>query len=140
VLALGCNGRPCTCPVIGWILPVIIVFFLLITRFQNFLPGLLYGKGYAWDRLTYAVYVPGEGAFGVPLGVASTIVIVFLIFAQLMQKAGLGEWFSRLALVLAGWTRGGAAKTAVLASAFSAPSRDPLRLTPPPPGHLPSPL
>lgn len=104
--------------VIGWILPVIIVFFLLITRFQNFLPGLLYGKGYAWDRLTYAIYVPGEGAFGVPLGVASTIVIVFLIFAQLMQKAGLGEWFSRLALVLAGWTRGGAAKTAVLASAF----------------------
>lgn len=104
--------------IVGWILPTLIVFFLLTARFQNFLPGALYGKGYAWDRLTYAVYVPGEGVFGVPLGVASTIVIVFLIFAQLLQKAGVGEWFSRLALVLAGWTRGGAAKTAVLASAF----------------------
>jgi TRAP transporter 4TM/12TM fusion protein len=104
--------------VVGWFLPTLIVFFLLTARFQSLLPGALYGKGYAWDRLTYAVYVPGEGVFGVPLGVASTIVIVFLMFAQLLQKAGVGEWFSRLALVLAGWTRGGAAKTAVLASAF----------------------
>ncbi|HZD40872.1 MAG TPA: TRAP transporter large permease subunit, partial [Terriglobales bacterium] len=102
----------------GWILPSLIVLFLLGARFQNLLPGLLYGKGYQWDRLGYAIYVPGEGVFGVPLGVASTIVIVFLIFAALLQSAGVGEWFSRLALSIAGWTRGGPAKTAVLASAF----------------------
>jgi TRAP transporter 4TM/12TM fusion protein len=102
----------------GWILPSLIVLFLLAARFQNVLPGLLFGKGYSWDRLGYAIYVPGEGVFGVPLGVASTIVIVFLMFAALLQTAGVGEWFSRLALSLAGWTRGGPAKTAVLASAF----------------------
>jgi TRAP transporter 4TM/12TM fusion protein len=102
----------------GWILPIIIVLFLLAARFQSILPGLLFGKGYAWDRLGYAIYVPGEGVFGVPLGVASTIVIVFLMFAAMLQRAGVGEWFSHLALSLAGWTRGGPAKTAVLASAF----------------------
>ena len=102
----------------GWILPSLIVLFLLAARFQNVLPGLLFGKGYSLDRLGYAIYVPGEGVFGVPLGVASTIVIVFLIFAALLQTAGVGEWFSHLALSLAGWTRGGPAKTAVLASAF----------------------
>lgn len=102
----------------GWILPVLIVLFLLAARFQSILPGLLFGKGYAWDRLGYAIYVPGEGVFGVPLGVASTIVIVFLMFAALLQRAGVGDWFSHLALSLAGWTRGGPAKTAVLASAF----------------------
>ncbi len=102
----------------GWILPSLIVLFLAAARFQNVLPGLLFGKGYSWDRLGYAIYVPGEGVFGVPLGVASTIVIVFLIFAAFLQTAGVGEWFSRLALSLAGWTRGGPAKTAVLASAF----------------------
>lgn len=102
----------------GWILPSLIVLFLLGARFQNLLPGLLYGKGYSWDRLGYAIYVPGEGVFGVPLGVASTIVIIFLIFAALLQSSGVGEWFSRLALSVAGWTRGGPAKTAVLASAF----------------------
>ena len=102
----------------GWILPSLVVLFLLAARFQSVLPGLLFGKGYSWDRLGYAIYVPGEGVFGVPLGVASTIVIVFLMFAALLQRAGVGEWFSRLALALAGWTRGGPAKTAVLASAF----------------------
>lgn len=102
----------------GWILPSLIVLFLMAARYQNLLPGLLFGKGYSWDRLGYAIYVPGEGVFGVPLGVASTIVIVFLIFAAFLQTAGVGEWFSHLALSLAGWTRGGPAKTAVLASAF----------------------
>ena len=102
----------------GWVLPSLIVLFLLAARYQSVLPGLLFGKGYSWDRLGYAIYVPGEGVFGVPLGVASTIVIVFLMFASMLQRAGVGEWFSRLALSLAGWTRGGPAKTAVLASAF----------------------
>lgn len=102
----------------GWVLPTIILLFLLAARYQNFLPGLLFGKGYSWDRLGYAIYVPGEGVFGVPLGVASTIVIVFLMFASMLQRAGVGDWFSRLALSMAGWTRGGPAKTAVLASAF----------------------
>ena len=102
----------------GWVLPILVVLFLLGARYQNVLPGLLFGKGYSWDRLGYAIYVPGEGVFGVPLGVASTIVIVFLMFAAMLQTAGVGEWFSKLALALAGWTRGGPAKTAVLASAF----------------------
>ncbi|MDP2606276.1 MAG: TRAP transporter fused permease subunit [Deltaproteobacteria bacterium] len=102
----------------GWVLPSLIVLFLLAARYQSVLPGLLFGKGYTWDRLGYAIYVPGEGVFGVPLGVASTIVIVFLMFASMLQRAGVGEWFSQLALSLAGWTRGGPAKTAVLASAF----------------------
>lgn len=86
---------------VGWVLVTIICLFLAVARYQNILPGLLFGKGYAWDRLTYAVYVPGEGIFGVPLGVASTIVIVFLMFAHLLQKAGVGEWFSELAMALA---------------------------------------
>ena len=103
---------------VGWILPVLVILFLLAARYQSFLPGMLFGRGYSWDRLGYAIYVPGEGVFGVPLGVASTIVIVFLMFAGFLQRAGVGEWFSKLALSLAGWTRGGPAKTAVLASAF----------------------
>src|SRR3972149_8721751 len=105
----------------GWVLPSLIVLFLLAARYQSVLPGLLFGKGYSWDRLGYAVYVPGEGVFGVPLGVASTIVIVFLMFASMLQRAGVGEWFSRLALSLAGWTRGGPAKTAALASGVFGP-------------------
>ncbi len=35
----------------GLALPLIILFFIAITYFQNYLPGILYGKGYPLDRL-----------------------------------------------------------------------------------------
>jgi TRAP transporter 4TM/12TM fusion protein len=104
--------------VAGIILPLLVIAFLLITLFQNYLPGLLYGKGYALDRLTYSFYAGGAGIFGMPLGVATTILISFIIFGQLLEKSGAGEWMIRLALSLAGWTAGGPAKVAVVASGF----------------------
>ena len=41
----------------GWALPIIIVLFVLMTIFQKFLPGLLYGRGFPLDRLLYGTYV-----------------------------------------------------------------------------------
>lgn len=104
--------------VAGIIFPLLIITFLLITLFQNYLPGLLYGKGYAIDRLTYSFYAGGAGIFGIPLGVATTILISFIIFGQLLEESGGGRWLIRLALSLTGWTAGGPAKVAVVASGF----------------------
>ncbi|MDP2643520.1 MAG: TRAP transporter fused permease subunit [Desulfobacterales bacterium] len=102
----------------GWALPVIILFFVLMTIFQKYLPGLLYGQGYPLDRLLYSSYVGNAGIFGLPLGIAANIVIIFLIFGALMQKAGASWWFMQMALSLTGWSRGGPAKAAVVASAM----------------------
>ncbi|MCL5960593.1 MAG: TRAP transporter permease, partial [Chloroflexi bacterium] len=57
----------------GWVLPLVIVAFVLMTIFQQYLPGLLNGKGYSLDRLLFSVYASGSGIFGVPLGVSSAI-------------------------------------------------------------------
>jgi len=103
---------------IGWILPIIILFFVCITLFQPFMPGLLYGRGYPLDRLLYSTYVGNAGIFGLPLGIAANIVISFLIFGALMQGAGASQWFMDMAMALTGWSRGGPAKAAVLASAM----------------------
>jgi len=46
------------------------------------------------------------------------IVIVYLIFGALMGHAGAGKWFMDLSLALTGWSRGGPAKAAVVASAM----------------------
>lgn len=100
----------------GWVLPLIIVLFLAMTMFQRYLPGILYGKGYGLDRLTYAVFTGTSGIFGVPLGVASTVLITYIIFAGLLHKAGAGQWFIDLALAATGRTKGGPAKAAVVAS------------------------
>ncbi len=104
--------------VTGIIFPLLILFFLIITMFQNYLPSLLHGKGYSIDRLAYSFYAGGGGIFGIPLGVATTILISFIIFGQLLEKSGAGEWIIRLALSLAGWSAGGPAKVAVVASGF----------------------
>ena len=102
----------------GWLLPIIIGIFLLMTVFQNYLPGVLYGKGYALDRLSYAVYIGSSGIFGMAFGVSTTILIVYIIFARFMQAAGGGQWFIDIALSMTGWMRGGPAKAAVVASGF----------------------
>jgi TRAP transporter 4TM/12TM fusion protein len=101
---------------IGWSLIVIIFFFGLITIFQNYLPGLLYGKGFPLDRLTYSVFVGSSGIFGTPLGVAVTIIITYIIFGRLLQQAGGGQWFINIALSITGWMRGGPAKATIVAS------------------------
>ncbi len=103
---------------LGWALPIIILFFVFVTIFQQYLPGLLYGRGYPLDRLLYSTYVGSAGIFGLPLGIAANIVIVFLIFGALMEAAGASRWFMDIALALTGWSRGGPAKAAVVASAM----------------------
>ncbi|MDC0033862.1 TRAP transporter large permease subunit, partial [Alphaproteobacteria bacterium] len=102
----------------GWALPIILSIFVMGTLFQQYLPGLLYGKGYPIERLLFSSYVGESGIFGLPLNVAANIVIVFLIFGALMQGAGAGRWFIDMALALSGWSRGGPAKAAVLSSAM----------------------
>ncbi len=102
----------------GWALLIIILTIVLATIFQKFLPGLLYGRGYPVDRLLYSSFIGDAGIFGLPLGIAANIVIVFLIFGALMHRAGASTWFMDMALSLTGWSRGGPAKAAVLASAM----------------------
>jgi len=102
----------------GWALPLIILFFVSLTLFQQHLPGLLYGRGYPPERMLYSAYVGDAGIFGLPLGIAANIVIVFLTFGALMEAAGASRWFMDMALALTGWSRGGPAKAAVVASAM----------------------
>ena len=100
----------------GLALPLIILFFIAITYFQNYLPGILHGKGYPLDRLGYSIYVGTGGIFGVPFGVAAGVLITYIIFGKLMQEAGASLWFINLAMSVAGWTRGGVAKSTIVAS------------------------
>ena len=102
----------------GIILPVLVGMLVLMTVFQNLLPGILYGRGYEIDRLLYAAYVGESGIFGLPLRVAAQIIIIFVAFGALMEQSGAGRWFLRLALAATGRSYGGPAKAAVVASAL----------------------
>jgi len=102
--------------VTDWSLPVIILLLLALPMVQRWLPGILRGPSFDIERLTYAFWVGTSGIFGLPMHVAATIVIVFLIFGRLLQEAGAGQWFMDIAVASTGWTRGGPAKAAVIAS------------------------
>ncbi|WP_338550490.1 TRAP transporter permease [Roseovarius phycicola] len=57
-----------------------------------------------------------EGVFGVALGVSTTMIFLFVLFGALLEKAGGGNWFIKVAIALLGALRGGPAKAAVLSS------------------------
>jgi TRAP transporter 4TM/12TM fusion protein len=102
----------------GITLPLLVTALVLLTVYQNYLPGVLYGRGYDFDRLLYSAYIGESGIFGLPLNVATNIIIVFVLFGALMEVSGAGKWFLRLALAVTGWSRGGPAKAAVVSSAL----------------------
>ena len=57
-----------------------------------------------------------EGVFGVALGVSTTMIFLFVLFGALLDRAGGGNWFIKVAIALLGALRGGPAKAAVLSS------------------------
>lgn len=102
----------------GWTLAILVILLVLMTIYQNYMPGILYGRGYTIDRLLYSAFVGEAGIFGLPLGVASNIILIFLVFGALMDVGGAGRWFLDFALALTGRSRGGPAKAAVVGSAL----------------------
>ena len=57
-----------------------------------------------------------EGVFGVALGVSTTMIFLFVLFGALLDRAGGGSWFIKVAVSLLGALRGGPAKASVLSS------------------------
>lgn len=102
----------------GPVLPILILALVALVLFQNYLPGILHGRGYGLDRLLYAAYVGGNGIFGLPLRVASEIIITFIVFGALISASGAGKWILDIAITMTGRQRGGPAKAAVVASAM----------------------
>ena len=60
-----------------------------------------------------------EGVFGVAIGVSATMIFLFVLFGALLEKAGAGNWFIKVAIALLGSLRGGPAKASVLSSALT---------------------
>ena len=84
----------------------------------EFLPGILEHRGYRIDRIVSQLYMGLEGIFGIPLGVAATVVFIFVLFGAFLETTGAGKFFIDLAYAAAGRQRGGPAKAAVVASGF----------------------
>ncbi|MEW6662115.1 MAG: TRAP transporter permease [Bacillota bacterium] len=103
---------------IGWPLPTVTSLFILYALLGHKLPGTFGHRGYDVDRIINQMYLTTEGIFGVPLGVMTSIVFLFVLFGAFLSRSGGGNFFINLAVSLAGKAKGGPAKIAVFASGF----------------------
>ncbi|MDX3894212.1 TRAP transporter fused permease subunit [Pusillimonas sp.] len=104
--------------VAGYALLVIVVFFLVYALVGHNVPGQLETLYMPLDYFVTYIGLDSAGLFGFPLIIATTIVITFIFFGELLLRSGGAEFFNELAAALMGRSRGGAAKIAVIASSL----------------------
>ncbi len=103
---------------IGTALPVVALAFLAYGLAGPWLPGVLHHRGLSAEIAIDQTWFTTEGIFGVPLGVAGTYVILFIIFGAFLEKSGAGQFFMNFANALAGGARGGPGKVSVVSSSL----------------------
>ncbi|WP_446424244.1 TRAP transporter permease [Mailhella sp.] len=86
--------------------------------FGQYLPGDFGHAGFSLRRIVQHIFLSGEGIFGFVLGVSAEIIIVFILFGAVLERVGIANFFNDLANSIAGRSRGGPAKIAVISSAL----------------------
>ncbi|MEM9551120.1 MAG: TRAP transporter fused permease subunit, partial [Pseudomonadota bacterium] len=114
VLLLEAARRSLGFPLMG-----VALFFLAYVFFGSWsgLPEVVQWKGASINKAMSHMWLTTEGVFGVALGVSSGFVFLFVLFGALLNQAGAGNYFLKLAFAALGHLRGGPAKAAVIASA-----------------------
>lgn len=114
VLLLEAARRSLGFPLMG-----VALFFLAYVFFGSWsgLPEVVQWKGASFNKAMSHMWLTSEGVFGVALGVSSGFVFLFVLFGSLLNQAGAGNYFLKLAFASLGHLRGGPAKAAVIASA-----------------------
>lgn len=102
--------------VVGIPMVTVVLVFITYAFVGRYMPGLLAHKGLTIDQFVSHVYFTTEGIFGIPLGVSSTFIFLFILFGAYLEGTGLGKFFIDVANAIAGWASGGPAKVAVLSS------------------------
>ncbi|MGY6634608.1 MAG: TRAP transporter permease [Alkalilacustris sp.] len=84
------------------------------------IPDLLSHSGRSFNGIINTQwYDTNVGVFGIPLGVSTSFVFLFVLFGSLLDKAGAGNYFIKIAFAGLGHLRGGPAKAAVVGSAMT---------------------
>ena len=101
---------------IGWVLPAIVGITIVYAIIPGMLPGQLAHKGYDIERFVGHVYMTLEGIFGVPVGVSSTLIILFTLYGAILEHTQAGKFFVDFAFSAMGQKPTAAGRTAVLTS------------------------
>ncbi|MCB1758156.1 MAG: TRAP transporter permease [Gammaproteobacteria bacterium] len=98
-------------------LMVVAIVFLIYTFGGPYMPDVIAHKGQSLSKVMSHQWLTTEGVFGVALGVSTSFVFLFVLFGAMLEQAGAGNYFIKMAFALLGHMKGGPAKAAVVASA-----------------------
>jgi TRAP transporter 4TM/12TM fusion protein len=113
LLVLEATRRVCGLPVF-----ILGILALLYCYFGRYVPGEFMHRGFSIQRIVAHMYLSTEGMLGVPIGVVSTFVFLFLLFGAFLKRTGVGQFFNDFANAVCGKYAGGPAKVAVVSSAL----------------------
>jgi TRAP transporter 4TM/12TM fusion protein len=102
--------------VVGPPMAVIAVLMLIYAFAGPYMPDAIAHKGVSLSKAVSHYWLSTEGVFGVALGVSSSYIFLFVLFGALLERAGAGSYFIKVAFALLGHLRGGPAKAAVVSS------------------------
>ncbi|WP_011579526.1 MULTISPECIES: TRAP transporter permease [Chelativorans] len=99
-------------------LMVVAIIFLAYVFFgsSTVVPDVLRWGGASFSRAMDQMWLTTGGVFGVAIGVSASFVFLFVLFGSMLDKAGAGNFFIKLAFAFLGHLRGGPAKASVLSS------------------------
>lgn len=106
---------------LGPALTVVAGVFLLYAYMGTgwLIPDIIAHSGISFTAIVNAQWLDTGGVFGIPLGVSTTFVFLFVLFGSMLDKAGAGNYFIQLAFAGLGSLRGGPAKAAVVGSGMT---------------------
>jgi len=96
---------------------ILIASFIGFLYVAPYLPGVFYSKAPSFSDLVEMHYlITDSGIYGAITGVTATFVALFVIFGAVMETTNTGRFFTDLASRLAGKSKGGPAKIAIISS------------------------
>lgn len=100
----------------GWVLPGCCLLFLAYAYYGGRLPQSwsVAHQGMNVDEIVNALYNDASGFYGVPLDVAASYIVLFAIYAAVLEFSGAGQFFIQLSLAAFGRSRTAPGRTVAL--------------------------
>jgi len=104
--------------IIGPWLPVLSIGSIIYVYLGDHIPGKLGHMGFSSKNIVDGLFLTTDGIWGSTMGIASSHIMVFMIFGAFLLNSGAGDFLFTLVSRVSGSGRGGVAKIAVLTSAM----------------------
>ncbi len=101
----------------GAALPIVCIAVIGYAYYGGYLPqsAVIAHAGVDWDQIISAVYIQSTGLYGVPLDVAASYIVLFTIYAGVLDASGASKFFIDLSFAAFRRSRAAPGRTVTMA-------------------------